>query len=118
MGALLGLLTGVGPLLVALVNAHSAAVASKDNEAVEIIRGQVEALKAAYGLAATAAGQIIVAAFAALVWVYMAKIIVWDNVLGYYTHGTTPAVRGDVAVWMGLIITFVFGHGIVTRIMR
>jgi hypothetical protein len=118
MGSLLALLTGVGPILTELLKAHEAAQASADHQTMAIIASRVEALKGAYGLAQTAAGQIIVLAFAIPVWIYFSKVIVWDNVLGYYTGGTTPAIRGDVAVWMGLIITFIFGHGLVSRIYR
>jgi hypothetical protein len=118
MGMLLSLLTGVGPLLGELLKAHEQAQASQDHQAMALIQARMEALKGAYGLAATAAGQIIVLAFAFPVWLYFSKVIIWDNVFGYYTNGTTPAIRGEVAVWMGLIISFIFGHGIVTRIWK
>jgi hypothetical protein len=118
MGALLGIITGVGPLLNGLLKAYEEARASQDHQAMAIIQGHVEALKGAYALAQTAAGQIIVLAFAAPVWLYFSKVIVWDNVFGYYTHGTTPAIHGAVAGWMALVMGFIFGHGIVTRIWK
>jgi hypothetical protein len=41
------------------------------------------------------------------VWlIYFAKCVVWDTVLGL---GTTPALRGDVKLWLGLIVTYYFG---------
>jgi len=118
MGSLLALLTGVAPLLGELLKAHEQAAASGAQQDMEIIRGRIEAMKATYALAMTAAGQIIVLMFAAVVWVYFAKCVVWDNVLGYYTHGSTPAIRGEVAVWMGLVISFIFGHGFIGLLKR
>lgn len=119
MGMVLKLLMGgVGPILTELLKAHEAAQASADHRAMALIQARMEALKGAYGLAATAAGQIIVLAFAFPVWLYFSKVVIWDNVFGYYTNGTTPAIRGEVAVWMGIIISFIFGHGIVSRLRQ
>lgn len=53
-----------------------------------------------------------------LVLAYMAKVIVWDNMMGL---GSTPAVHGDVAVWMGLVVSFYFtkrGAERVTQIIQ
>lgn len=38
--------------------------------------------------------------------VYTIKVVVWDTVLGL---GTTPAIRGDVAEWGGIIVASIFG---------
>jgi len=118
MGTLLALLTGVGPIINKLIDAHEVAAANQDHQAMAIIQSRIDALKGAYGLAATAAGQIIVTAFALVVFVYFAKCVVWDTVLGYYTHGTTPALHGTVAAMMNLVVTFVFGHGLISRIVK
>lgn len=40
-----------------------------------------------------------------IVMIFFAKCIVWDTVLGL---GTTPALRGDVSVWAGMVIGFYF----------
>jgi hypothetical protein len=37
---------------------------------------------------------------------YLAKVVVWDTMLGL---GSTPAIRGDVGAWMGMIAIFLFG---------
>src|SRR5215472_1434881 len=37
--------------------------------------------------------------------VFYAKCVVWDTVLGL---GTTPALKGDVSVWAGLVMSFYF----------
>ncbi len=50
--------------------------------------------------------------------VYLAKVVVWDTMLGL---GSTPAIKGDVGAWMGMIAMFLFGkRGIenVARILR
>lgn len=118
MGSIVALLTGIGPILAQLLKAHEQAAASADHQAMAMIQARVDALKGAYALAQTAAGQIIVAAFAFPVWVYICKIIIWDKVLGFYTHGTTDPINGAVEIWVGMIMAFIFGHGLVSRIYR
>jgi hypothetical protein len=53
------------------------------------------------------------------VWlVYFAKCVIWDTVLGL---GTTPEIKGAVAVWCGLIVSFYFakrGFENVARIIK
>jgi hypothetical protein len=40
------------------------------------------------------------------VWfIYFAKCVVWDTVLGL---GTTPELKGIVGIWCGLIVSFYF----------
>lgn len=49
---------------------------------------------------------------------YVAKVVVWDTMLGL---GTTPAVKGAVGEWMGMTILFLVGkRGFenVARILR
>ena len=36
---------------------------------------------------------------------FLAKCVVWDTILGL---GTTPALKGDVSNWCGLIMSFYF----------
>jgi len=118
IGSLLSFLTGIGSTINKLIDAHTAAVASGDQVKVAEINAQLEALRGAYGLAATAAGQVIVLGFALVVWVYFAKVVIWDNVMWFYTSGTTPPIHGDVSQWMWLVMTFIFGHGLVTSIFK
>jgi hypothetical protein len=51
--------------------------------------------------------------FAYCVVFYFAKVIVWDTVLGL---GSTPAIHGDVATWMGVIITAYFGGRTIEKV--
>lgn len=37
---------------------------------------------------------------------FMAKVIVYDTMLGL---GVTPALKGDVAAWAGMVMAFLFG---------
>lgn len=37
---------------------------------------------------------------------YVGKVVVWDTMLGL---GSTPAIKGDVGVWLGMIAMFLFG---------
>jgi hypothetical protein len=37
---------------------------------------------------------------------YLFNVVVWDTMLGL---GTTPAIKGDVGVWLGMIAMFLFG---------
>ncbi len=56
--------------------------------------------------------------FAYSLWFYFSKVYIYDAALGL---GTTDAVRGDVAMWGGLVIMFYFGkRGFenVARILR
>lgn len=49
---------------------------------------------------------------------FYAKCVVWDTMLGL---GSTPALKGDVAGWAGLIMSFYFakrGAENVARILR
>lgn len=47
--------------------------------------------------------------FAMPFMIYTWKVVVWDNVLQYYTHGNTDPIRGQVADWATTIIGFLFG---------
>jgi len=37
---------------------------------------------------------------------YIGKVVVYDTMLGL---GTTPAIHGDVAQWMGMVVLFLIG---------
>ena len=37
---------------------------------------------------------------------YLGKVVVWDTMFGL---GSTPAIRGDVGVWLGMIAALLFG---------
>ena len=44
-----------------------------------------------------------------IVLIYMAKVIIWDKVLGSLTDGSTAPIGGAVGVWVGLIISWYYG---------
>jgi hypothetical protein len=44
-----------------------------------------------------------------IVLIYLAKVIVWDKVLGSVTGGSTDPIGGAVGVWVGLIISWYYG---------
>lgn len=53
-----------------------------------------------------------------IVLVFFAKCVIWDTVFGL---GTTPALKGDVSVWSGMVMGFYFtkrGFENVARIIR
>jgi hypothetical protein len=59
--------------------------------------------------------------FGYTLWLYFAKCIVWDKVLGDLTGGSTDALTGAIDTWAGLIIVTYFGkRGFenVARILR
>jgi hypothetical protein len=44
-----------------------------------------------------------------IVLIYIAKVILWDKVLGSITGGSTDPIGGAVGVWVGLIISWYYG---------
>lgn len=46
---------------------------------------------------------------------YYAKVLIWDAALHL---GTTDAVRGDVGLWAGLVISFFFGKRTIETALR
>lgn len=44
--------------------------------------------------------------FAYVTLVFYSKCLIWDMMLGW---GSTPAPKGPVAIWAGLIMSFYFG---------
>lgn len=71
--------------------------------------GRLQAIASSKGL------MFLIIAFA-LPWVaYEWKVVVWDNILQL---GTTPAIRGNVGEWGGVIIASLFGSGTVLAAAR
>lgn len=50
-----------------------------------------------------------------IVLLFFAKCIVWDTILGL---GTTPALKGDVSIWSGLVMSFYFGKRTFENVAR
>jgi hypothetical protein len=43
------------------------------------------------------------------------KCVIWDTILDL---GTTPALKGDVSVWAGLVMSFYFGKRTFENVAR
>ena len=50
-----------------------------------------------------------------IVLIFFGKCVVFDTVLGL---GTTPALKGDVSMWSGLIMSFYFGKRTFENVAR
>ncbi len=50
-----------------------------------------------------------------VVLIFFAKCVIWDTVLGL---GTTPALKGDVSMWAGLVMSFYFGKRTFENVAR
>lgn len=50
-----------------------------------------------------------------IVLIFFAKCVIWDTVLGL---GTTPALKGDVSMWSGLVMSFYFGKRTFENVAR
>lgn len=46
---------------------------------------------------------------------FYAKCVIWDTMLGW---GTTPALKGDVSIWAGMIMGFYFSKRTVENAIR
>jgi hypothetical protein len=46
---------------------------------------------------------------------FYAKCVVWDTILGL---GTTAALKGDVSLWAGLVMSFYFGKRTFENVAR
>ena len=47
--------------------------------------------------------------FAMAFVIYVWKVVVWDKVLAYWTHGSTDPLTGDVSQWAMIVLTAYFG---------
>jgi hypothetical protein len=50
-----------------------------------------------------------------IVLVFFAKCVIWDTVLGL---GTTPALKGDVSIWGGMVMGFYFSKRTAENVFR
>jgi hypothetical protein len=50
-----------------------------------------------------------------IVLIFFAKCVIWDTVLGL---GITPALKGDVSIWAGLVMSFYFGKRTFENVAR
>lgn len=56
--------------------------------------------------------------FGYVLFIYFAKCILWDKVLGAWTHGITDPLAGDISTWAGLIILTYFGKRTFENVAR
>lgn len=47
--------------------------------------------------------------FGYIMVIYFGTVIVWDKVLGDWTHHSTDPITGDAATWAGMIMAFYVG---------
>lgn len=50
--------------------------------------------------------------------IYAWKVVVWDKVLGAWTHGATDPLSGDVARWAMVVLTAYFGGRSLEKVAR
>lgn len=117
---ILGFLTA--PILNSVVDAYKAKLASvnsTDAHALELAKAdlmaQIEARKTAVALAGNRFAALIQNLLGLIVVLYVGKVVVYDTMLGL---GSTPAIRGDVGVWLGLIVSFFMGGQIVSSVVN
>ncbi len=113
-----------GPVIKGLIDAYRAKLdaGTKDNKiAADLAAGEIAAQTAEN----QAAMQLRVAQIGHpwepeklafyIVLVFFAKCTIWDTVLGL---GTTPALKGDVSVWAGMVMGFYFGKRTFENVAR
>lgn len=112
LGSLLG-----GPIVNGLISAYKAKLDAANSEgaqaadlAKKAIEAEIEAKKEARAIIVAEQGRwwtslpraIVQYSFA----IFVAKCVVWDNVLGL---GTTDPLAGDIQVWAGWVMALWFG---------
>jgi len=58
------------------------------------------------------------AAFAWIAVLYFGKVVAYDKVFAYWTHGSTDEIRGQTAVIMGVVLTGVFALGSFEKVVK
>lgn len=121
LGSLIG-----GPIVNGLIGAYKAKLAAgntSDRIAADLAAKELELDRRQRELSA----QIVIAeqgrwytawvrpAFALVIFIYFAKVILWDKVFGW---GVTDALEGTVGDWAGIIITAYFGGRSVEKVAR
>jgi hypothetical protein len=56
--------------------------------------------------------------FAGAFILYVWKVVVWDKVLGAWTHGTTDPLAGDVGQWATIVLAAYFGGRSLEKVAR
>ncbi|HET7849059.1 MAG TPA: hypothetical protein VFL51_08355 [Pseudolabrys sp.] len=55
-------------------------------------------------------------AFAFVIYVW--KVVVWDKVLGFWTHGITDPLSGDIGRWAMIVLTAYFGGRSIEKVAK
>lgn len=101
-----------GPIVGAVVDGYRAKLAAgndRDRLAVDLAAKEIAARQEdRRTLNQWGPLSILMFGFGAVVLFYFAKVIIWDISLGL---GTTPAIKGDVARWVDIVIQWLFGVG-------
>lgn len=116
-----------GPLASALVKAYQAKLTSENTS--EKIASDLAARELAVQQAEVQAqAQLRIAEvgkwwepdhiFAYIMIIYFGKIVLWDKVFASLTGGSTDPLKGDAAMWAGLIMTFYFGKRGIENVAR
>jgi hypothetical protein len=50
--------------------------------------------------------------------IYVWKVLVWDKVLAFWTHGVTDSLSGGVAQWAMIVLTAYFGGRSLEKVAR
>jgi hypothetical protein len=116
LGSLLG-----GPFITAALKAYQAKLATETNKdtlqarlAAQAMEADVklEQLRVEQRIAQTGTWYAVENVFGYVTLFYYSKVLIWDAALHM---GTTDAVRGDVGIWAGLVITYFFGLRAIQR---
>lgn len=113
-----------GPVIKGLIDAYQAKLAA--GNASEKIASEAAAAEIAAQTAETQANTQLKIAEIGHPWepeklafyivlAFFAKCVVWDTMLGL---GTTPALKGDVSIWAGLVMSFYFGKRTFENVAR
>ena len=126
--AWLGNLLG-GPFARAAVEAYQAKLTA-DNDSQKITAGLAARELAVEQRERELAAQVVIAeqghwytalprpmfAFAFVIYVW--KIVVFDKVLGFLTHGSTDPLTGDIGQWATIVLTAYFGGRSIEKVAR
>ena len=116
--------TLTGPALKAFTDAYKAKLASQNTQeqlaaglATRELEVQQAEVQAQYNLRTSEIGHFWEPEKLAMyiVLAFMGKVIIWDTMFGL---GTTVEIKGEVAVWMNLIMSFYFSKRGIENVAR
>ena len=118
--SILGWITG--DLTGALERAYKAKLEASTDEKRMAAEERLAQLKARQQVILAAQGdpieRFVRVGFAAPFVIYTWKLVVWDKVLAYWTHGTTDALGGDLGKIFMIVLSGYFVDTVVRRVTR